>query len=65
MAKYDESVYDERRIAEIQGMMGNDFPNMLTLKDQGRFMLGYYQQKDDDYRRIKAAKETKEAKSSK
>ena len=31
-------------IGEITGQLGTDFPKSLTLDDQGKFIIGYYQQ---------------------
>ena len=61
MSKYDDSIYDSMRIAKIMGLMGAEFPTILSLKDQGVFMLGYYQQRQDTIQRIIEAKKNKEA----
>lgn len=44
---YHSSVYYEKLIEEILGKMNNAFPQTLSLYDQGRFMIGYYQQYQD------------------
>lgn len=36
-----------RLIGEIVDKMGNEFPSLLSLTDQGKFMIGYYQQSQD------------------
>lgn len=54
--------YDDESIREIVKLMGNEFPEMLPLIEQGKFMLGYYNQKNDIYESIKKANEAKAAK---
>ena len=48
LAKLDDGLafYFNREVTEIMGMLGSEFPSNLSLKDQGIFMLGYYQQKN-------------------
>ena len=36
--------YYKRLMGEIMGELGTCFPAVLTLEEQGRFILGYYQQ---------------------
>lgn len=38
------SYYFERQIEEIISLLGETFPNHLTLEEQGTFLLGYYHQ---------------------
>lgn len=37
--------YFEKQLTELMGKI-NDFPRMLTLEEQGRFILGYYHQRN-------------------
>ena len=60
MAKLDNGYFLDQEITEILACLGNEFPTMLSLKDQGVFMLGYYQQKADALQRYKQYKEEKE-----
>lgn len=49
--------YDVRFSRQIGEMLAdlNDFPAVLSLEDQGRFMLGYYHQNNANYRKNDAA----------
>ncbi len=38
-------------IGEIMDKLGTEFPSTLSLQDQGRFMIGYYQQVQDLFRK--------------
>lgn len=51
LAKLDKKAafYADKEISEIIGLLGNEFPTILPLKDQGVFMLGYYQQKTEKF----------------
>ena len=44
LKKANNPVYYNKMIGEIIDMLKNDFPDTLLLTDQGRFMIGYYQQ---------------------
>lgn len=48
LAKLDDKTayYMNKDVSEIISMMGNEFPSNLSLKEQGKFMLGYYQQRN-------------------
>lgn len=48
MRKLDEKFYN-KLIEEIIGKLDGEFPDTLMLTDQGRFMIGYYQQDKDFY----------------
>ena len=37
-------IFYAKLVGEIMNMMTNEFPKTLSLEDQGRFMIGYYQQ---------------------
>lgn len=37
-------VYFERQLTELLALLGQEFPNQLSLPQQGSFQLGYYQQ---------------------
>lgn len=58
LAKLDDKTayFMDREVTEIIGMMGSVFPSHLTLKEQGVFMLGYYQQKNQRFEKKAAAK---------
>ncbi len=57
LAKIDDktSRFMDKEVTEIIGMMGSEFPAHLTLKEQGVFMLGYYQQKNERFEKKTAA----------
>ena len=57
LAKLEDKTayFMDKEVTEILGMMGNEFPSHLTLKEQGVFMLGYYQQKNQRFERKAAA----------
>lgn len=44
-----QRIYRERLIGEIVDGIPADFPDVLTLSDQGRFAIGYYHQMQDFY----------------
>ncbi|MGI6005861.1 MAG: type I-C CRISPR-associated protein Cas8c/Csd1 [Ruminococcus sp.] len=50
-AKY--SIYYSKLIREIIDGLEGEFPDALLLKDQGRFIIGYYQQQEDFYQKKK------------
>ncbi|MGN1251039.1 MAG: type I-C CRISPR-associated protein Cas8c/Csd1 [Candidatus Spyradocola sp.] len=60
LAKLDNGYFLDQEIMEILACLGSEFPTMLSLKDQGVFMLGYYQQKTDAKQRYEQYKEEKE-----
>lgn len=45
----------DKEVTEIIGMMESAFPPRLSLKEQGVFMLGYYQQKNQRFEKKAAA----------
>jgi CRISPR-associated protein Csd1 len=57
MAKLENDRYADENISEIVDKLGSEFPSILSLKEQGIFMLGYYQQKQYTKDRINAYKE--------
>lgn len=59
LGKLDSSYFADQEITELIAGLGNEFPAVLSLKEQGIFMLGYYQQKADTQQRIKQYKEDK------
>jgi CRISPR-associated protein Csd1 len=59
MAKLESDRFADESIGEIVNQLGSEFPNVLSLKEQGVFMLGYYQQKQYTWDRIKEYKEEK------
>ena len=38
-------------IGEIIDLLGTEFPSTLSLQEQGKFMIGYYQQRQDLFRK--------------
>ena len=44
-------VYYEKQLAEIIGILGEEFPARLSLPQQGAFQLGYYHQKTARYQK--------------
>lgn len=57
LAKLEDKTayFMDKEVTEIIGMMGSVFPSHLTLKEQGVFMLGYYQQKNQRFEKKAAA----------
>lgn len=53
----DWAVNDNRKINEIVGKLGASFPRNLSLYDQGRFILGYYQQNSARFENKKGEEE--------
>lgn len=47
LAGESSRIFYEKLKQEIMGAMGQEFPAHLSLHDQGRFFLGYYQQRQD------------------
>lgn len=62
LAKIGDPKYANDDIKEIMDKLGNEFPISLSLADQGRFMLGYYQQSSYTDKKIQTIKETREEK---
>lgn len=62
LAKLDDglSFYFNRDVTEIMGMLGSEFPANLSLKEQGIFMLGYYQQRNKKFENKTVAETTEE-----
>jgi CRISPR-associated protein Csd1 len=48
-AKYGK--FTDKQIEEVMAMVGSEFPAHLNLDDQGRFMLGYYHQRNSLYKK--------------
>lgn len=57
LAKLEDkrAFYLNRDVTEIMGMLGSEFPSNLSLKEQGVFMLGYYQQRNKRFEKKAAA----------
>ena len=57
LAKLEDksAFYLNRDVTEIMGMLGSEFPSNLSLKEQGVFMLGYYQQRNKRFENKAAA----------
>ncbi|MEG1613773.1 MAG: type I-C CRISPR-associated protein Cas8c/Csd1, partial [Clostridia bacterium] len=47
--KLENSGYIDSKISEIINLMGDNFPSTLSIEDQGKFVIGYYQQNKDLY----------------
>ncbi len=60
LAKIDNSRYADESITELLDMISGEFPDTLTLKEQGVFIIGYYQQKAYTSNKIKEYKENNE-----
>lgn len=52
-------VFYNKLIQEITDKISDEFPTMLSLEDQGRFMIGYYQQYQDFFAEKENTDETK------
>ncbi len=48
--KIGSAIYYNKLMGEIIDMLGTDFPSTLSLQDQGRFIIGYYQQRQDFFK---------------
>ncbi len=59
LAKIGEPKYAHENIEEIIDLLGNEFPERLSLTDQGKFMIGYYQQRSYTDQQIQKAMEEK------
>ena len=44
LKKSNNAIFYNKLIGKVIDLLGNDFPDTLLLTDQGRFMIGYYQQ---------------------
>lgn len=57
LAKLDEknAFFLDREVTQIMGLLESGFPGTLSLKEQGTFMLGYYQQKNEKFTKKPAA----------
>ena len=51
LEKAEYSLYYEKMLEEIHSKMKNEYPGRLLLKEQGMFMVGYYQQMQDLYQK--------------
>lgn len=62
LAKLEDksAFYLNRDVTEIMGMLGSEFPSNLSLKEQGVFMLGYYQQRNKRFENKAAANAAEE-----
>lgn len=52
----NEAYFRSKDIADVMNLLGNEFPSVLSLAEQGKFMLGYYQQMQYTFDRIAQAK---------
>ncbi|MEA3493563.1 MAG: type I-C CRISPR-associated protein Cas8c/Csd1 [Candidatus Margulisiibacteriota bacterium] len=51
--------FTDKQIGEVMVMVGSEFPAHLNLDDQGRFMLGYYHQRNALYKKKEEVKSDK------
>ena len=49
-------IFHAKLVGEIMNMLTNEFPKTLSLADQGRFMIGYYQQVQAFYTKAESNK---------
>lgn len=49
LAKLDGTIYFDKLLASIMALMSGEFPQTLSLDDQGKFIIGYYQQNNALY----------------
>ena len=50
LKKDDYAIKNNKLVGEIIDMLGIEFPSTLSLQDQGRFAIGYYQQWQDFFK---------------
>ena len=58
LSKLENPVYYNKLLGEIMDKLGGEFPETLLLQDQGRFIIGYYQQNQNFY--VKSEKKNDE-----
>lgn len=51
LSKLKNPVYYNILLGEIMDKLKGEFPEILPLQDQGRFIIGYYQQKQDFFKK--------------
>ena len=51
LKKDEYEIYDNKIVGEIIDKLGTEFPQTLSLDDQGRFIIGYYQQYQSFFRK--------------
>ena len=49
LAKLDGTIYFDNLLGSIMASMNGEFPQTLSLDDQGKFIIGYYQQNNSLY----------------
>ena len=59
LSKFDNPRYAQREIQSIIDGLESNFPATLSLAQQGTFIIGYYQQKNDQDEKIKQYQEEK------
>ena len=59
MAKLGNPKYFSDAVQELVGMLNAEFPATLNLANQGKFIIGYYQQRQFDFENMKKNKEEK------
>lgn len=59
--KLDEGgrIYYDKAITEILNNFKQSFPSALSLEEQGKFILGYYQERENHFKEIKNNKDSK------
>ncbi len=61
LQKDDYAVYDNKLIGEIMDKLGTEFPQNLSLDEQGKFVIGYYHQYQSFFRKKNNDYETEES----
>lgn len=51
LKKDEYSVKNNNLMSEIINCLGDEFPDNLSLQEQGKFMIGYYHQRQDFYKK--------------
>ena len=60
MKKVKRPVFFDKLVQEIVGELNQSFPERLTLKEQGNFIVGYYQQYQAFFEKTNKPSETEE-----
>jgi len=50
LAKLDNRNHWNKQLGEVISMLGEEFPSTLSLDEQGKFIIGYYQQNQELYK---------------
>lgn len=55
-----KAINDQRELQEILCRLDTEFPKTLSIYEQGRFLLGYYQQNAEKYKKFQVTENQKE-----